>query len=113
MDANAVEERMKQYYGQGFDVNQLQEIKQGLQDDLDVTRYARTDMPASAMSYQRKLMNVELSEKTPEPDFVNKKEVMEEDQEKDTVLVLASVAEVLGEISILIAGIAIILIKLF
>ena len=49
-----INQKMNQYIGQGFNQAQLEEIRIGLEDELDVTFYARVDMPASEMMYIRK-----------------------------------------------------------
>lgn len=112
MTDKSVNEQFKNYLGQGFDEHQLQEIKLGLIDGLDVTRYARTSMPAGEMAYLRKQMNYEASLNKPEPTYIKKEGILNEEREQDIVITLASVVETLGEVSILIAGIAIILVKL-
>ena len=112
MPDKTVDEKFRQYLGQGFDDEQLQEIKLGLIDGLDVTKYARTTMPAGEMAHLRKQMNYEASLNKPEPTYINKVGNKNIEQEQDKIIALADVVETMGEISILIAGITIILVIL-
>lgn len=113
MADKTIDEKFRQYLGQGFDEYQLEEIKLGLKDGLDVSRYARTSMPAGEMAFIRKQMNYDASLNKPtEPTYINKVGELDEEKKQDIVITLSSVAITLGEISILIAGIAIILVKL-
>lgn len=62
-----IKQKLDQYMNQGFNSEQLNEIRIGLEDELDVSFYARRDMPASEMMYIRKeLYKNHLLEKTRE-----------------------------------------------
>lgn len=49
-----IQQKLNQYIGQGFNDAQIEEIRIGLEDELDVSFYARQDMPANEMMYLRK-----------------------------------------------------------
>ena len=105
------EDKYRIYLGQGYDEDQLLEIKLGLQDGVDVSRYASVTMPANDMAYQRKLLNYDKAKMEPKQNLGNIK-ITNNTEKKDKYLSYADVAITVGEISVLIAGIVVILIKL-
>lgn len=94
-----------------FDDEQLDEIKKGIEDDLDVSVYARTNMPAQEMAHIRKVMNFNRSLNNvvqPKDDIeTSANEVKIEARTKEESI--AEAALVLGEVSIVAAVITILL----
>lgn len=105
------QQQLKFYERMGFDDEQLDEIKKGIEDGLDISVYARKDMPAKEMAHIRKSMNFKKSLNS----VVNERNDIDTSSNEEEIEVrtkeesIAEMAIVLGEASIVIAVIAILL----
>ena len=108
-------ELYESYLNKGFNEDQLFEIKKGIEDGNDVSAFARPKMPASEMAHIRKTQNFKKS-----LNKVVEKEKPQQVEEIDEVEVdirtkyekIADFAIGLGETSIVIAIILLLLIML-
>lgn len=114
------EEQLKiyeSYLGKGFNEEQLFEIKKGIEDGIDVSEYAIPGASASAMAHIRKTINFNRSLKKISN---NKKEEINEIDESEEIEIdvrtkhekMADYSILIGETSIVIAVIALLLIML-
>ena len=75
MDKVEITKELINYKSQGFDEDQLEELRQGMEDELNVKLYARLDMPASEMAYLRKQLYLNAHEaKETVAEQINKEE---------------------------------------
>ena len=96
------------YQSLEFDDEQLDEIKKGIDDGLDVSVYARSNMPASEMAHIRKSMNFKrsLNAVVNPQDDKDTSNIEEEINAKTKEEKLTDVAIGIGEVSIVAAVIA-------
>jgi len=107
--------KYQSYLDKGFNEEQLQEIKQGIEDGNDISAYARIKMPASEMAHVRKTQNFKksLSNITKENNAVEINENLEEDIDVRTRNEkIADIGIFIGDSSIVIAIILFLLIML-
>jgi len=94
-----------------FDDEQLNEIKRGIEDGLDVSVYARITMPAEEMAHIRKSMNFNksLNSVVQTKNDIDTSNIEEEIVAKSKEEVIADAATILGETSIVAAVITVLL----
>ena len=103
----AKEALFEKYQNSGFTEDQLLEIKKGIEEDLDISMYARVLIPASEMAYIRKALHfkkVEIPKKEEEEDFDKIDEEFKEYKES----VQVSIYEKVVAFAVFVSGLAII-----
>lgn len=108
-------ELYESYLDKGFNEEQLYEIKKGIEEGNDVSAFARLKMPASEMAHIRKTQNFKksLNKIVDEKPQKQEEETIEEEIDIRTKYEkIADLAITIGEISIVVAVISLLLIML-
>ena len=105
------------YLNKGFNEEQLYEIRKGIEDGIDVSEYAVPGASASAMAHIRKTINFNRSLKKISNDHTDQVEEVNESEEIEIDIrtkheKMADRAILIGETSIVIAILALLLIML-
>lgn len=67
-----VSQELSKYFGKGFNEEQLSEIKEGLEMGVDISTYAKPNIPASEMNHIRKSLYAKINPQAVEVTFEEK-----------------------------------------
>ena len=98
--AKDVTQTLSKYFGKGFNEEQLEEIKVGLEQDLDISLYARVEMPASEMNHVRKSL---YAKKHPEENVISFEEKYNQEKQEEYLRQKIKSQQELGVIALIIA----------